>query len=80
MEDKVTLRDLMKLTKDISETTNDIQQTLDQKIDTANERISLNKEEIRVINSRISSFAKLQLTISIVLSAIATYLGTGGMR
>lgn len=78
--DKVTLRDLMALTKAINETTNDIQKTLDEKINEVDSRVFLNKEEIRVINTKISNFAKLQLSISIILSAIATYIGTGGLK
>ena len=78
--DKVTLRDLMVLTKEINATTNDIQKTLDQKIDEVAARVTSNKEEISVINTKISNFAKLQLSISIVLSAIATFIGTGGLK
>ena len=78
--DKVTLRDLMVLTKEINATTNDIQKTLDQKIDEVAARVTSNKEEISVINTKISNFAKLQLSISIVLSAIATLIGTGGLK
>ena len=78
--DKVTLRDLMVLTKEINATTNDIQKTLDKKIAEVAARVTSNKEEISVINTKISNFAKLQLSISIVLSAIATFIGTGGLK
>ena len=77
-QDNVSLRDLMVLTKEINTTVNSIQDNLEKKISEANAQVACNKEEIRVINTKISNFAKLQLAISVILSAIATYLGTTG--
>lgn len=80
MADKITLRDLMEVTKKINDTANDIRETLNKEIITVDNKADFNKEQIAVINTKISAFAVLQLTISVILSAIATYLGAVGIK
>lgn len=80
MNDQVTLRDIMALTKEINATVNSIEETLGKRIDEVNQKTMSNKEQISVMENKISNFAKLQLTISVVLSAIATWIGAGGQR
>jgi len=79
-KDSVTLRDIMALTKEINATVNSIEEKLNKKIDDVDCRVDTAEKNIAVLDNKISNLAKLQLSISVILSTIATWLGAGGLK
>jgi len=77
-EERVTLRDIMKVNQDLMDAIESLEKKIDNKVTTNSNEIYNLKAEIGIIKTKISSAATLQLSISIILSALATWLGVKG--